>query len=381
MINYLDYTYQSKKGTVQKDQVFNSALHGSFSDMDYTSAYVNGEKFIGNGSNLVFNVAWTPVDQRATSPYTGESLAPVVTVDGVVENPANYTVSATGITFAAGHAPANTKEVVIKYWYINTDVRSDGFGAFGGPNTGNQSNDGALGAAGYSNIPEIGLEMKSEPIEAKTRALRAYWSLDAQYMLTKEYGVDINDHLATQAAGEIAYEIDNEITSDLLKSAFANTNPILAPLTWSKTQQWGVSLADHYDGFVATINQGKNNIQAATRKVSATYMVCGLNVATVLSVMRNFEATTNVSPNGPYYYGTLGGMKVYVNPNYPADFYMLGYKGSNMFDAGYFYCPYMPVTSTDLLMDANFRGQRGWMTMYGKKMLNPNLYTCGQITN
>lgn len=41
----------------------------------------------------------------------------------------------------------------------------------------------------------------------------------------------------------------------------------------------------------------------------------------------------------------------------------------------------MPVTSTDLLMDANFRGQRGWMTMYGKKMLNPNLYTCGQITN
>jgi hypothetical protein len=97
--------------------------------------------------------------------------------------------------------------------------------------------------------------------------------------------------------------------------------------------------------------------------------------------MRNFEATTNISPNGPYYYGTIGGMKVYVNPNYPADFYVLGYKGSNMFDAGYFYCPYMPVTSTDLLMDANFRGQRGWMTMYGKKMLNKNLYTCGQITN
>ena len=188
------------------------------------------------------------------------------------------------------------------------------------------------------------------------------------------------DLLATQAAGEIASEIDQEITGDLLKSAIGNTNPILTPVSWSKVQPTGVSLADHYDGFTATVNGAKNAINAATRRVSANFMVCGLGVATVISVMRNFKASGSVA-NGPYFYGTLGDVKVYVNPAYPSDYFVMGYKGSTMFESGYFYMPYMPVTSTDLIMDANFRGQKAWATMYGKKMINPDLYIAGQITN
>ena len=75
----------------------------------------------------------------------------------------------------------------------------------------------------------------------------------------------------------------------------------------------------------------------------------------------------------------MGNLKVYVNPDYPSNEFVEGYKGNNMFDAGAFYCPYMPVSSTDLIMDANFRGQRGWATMYGKKLLNSQMYVRGKI--
>lgn len=129
-------------------------------------------------------------------------------------------------------------------------------------------------------------------------------------------------------------EIDDEITGDLLKSAVSNTNPILTPKSWSKSQPVGVSLADHYDGFMATVNECKNAINAATRKVAANFMICGLDVATVLSVMRNFKASGNIA-NGPYYYGMLGDIKVYVNPAYPAGYFVMGYKGSTMFDKIY----------------------------------------------
>lgn len=199
------------------------------------------------------------------------------------------------------------------------------------------------------------------------------------YELQKEYGQSIEDLLATQAAGEIAHEIDTELTTDLLKSAIGNTNPYLYQRSWSKVQPIGVSKADHYDGFMETLIDCSNAINAATRKVAANFMVCGLGVLTVLKVMRDFKSSGNIA-NGPYFAGTLGDLKVYVVPTYPANFFVCGYKGTNMLDSGAFYCPYMPVTSTDLIMDADFRGQRAWATMYGKKIINPDLYIAGNVT-
>ena len=71
-------------------------------------------------------------------------------------------------------------------------------------------------------------------------------------------------------------------------------------------------------------------------------MVCGLEVASVIEVMRGFTASGNTAV-GPHLLGTLNGIKVFVNPDYPAKEYVLGYKGNNMFDAGAFYCPYKNI--------------------------------------
>lgn len=378
MINYLNYQYQSNKGQTTAGTTFNSSIHGSFSDVDYTSAFVNKEEVgTGDGSNKVFSLAWTPVDIAKDA--NGDYKITVVDEDGTAYAVASNGLTATQVTLAT--APTSGKKVFASYYFMNEEVRSNGYDTFGsaGETASGTEGDGTIGGAGFTNVPEIGLEMKSLPIIATARTLRAYWAFDASYELQKEYGQNIEELLATQASGEMAYEIDNEITRDLLISAVGNTNPLLTPRTWSKSQPVGVSLADHYDGFVEKVNDCSNAIAGATRKVSANFMVCGLGVKTVLETMRNFKPSGNVA-NGSYYCGMINNIKVYVNPAFPSDQFVMGYKGSTMFDAGYFYCPYMPITSTDLIMDADFRGQRAWATMYGKRMVNPDLYIAGRIT-
>lgn len=180
--------------------------------------------------------------------------------------------------------------------------------------------------------------------------------------------------MATQVTGELAHEIDNELTSDLLR--FANAGN---PITWSRTQPTGISLVDHYDSFNAKLVEGANKIFDATRRVKANFIVGGIELANIVEVMRNFTPS-GVSAIGPHFIGTLGQYKVFVNPDFPTNEFVLGYKGANFLEAGAFYCPYMPVSSTDLIMDSNFRGQRGWATMYAKKLLNSKMFIRGTIT-
>jgi len=121
-------------------------------------------------------------------------------------------------------------------------------------------------------------------------------------------------------------EIDNELTLDLLDFANAGT-----PLTWSRTQAIGISLVDHYDSLNAKLIQGANEIFNATRKVKANFIICGLGVASVIEIMRNFTSS-GITAVGPHFLGTLGSLKVFVNPTYPTDEFVEGYKGTTMFD-------------------------------------------------
>ena len=348
MINYIDYRYSKTKGEVLAGQKFASSINMGKSNPEYTSRFVTNEAVgTGNGSATEFQLAWTPVIPSTVKMFVdGTETAATVTADGKV---------------VFGSAPANAKPITASYEFDNESVQSDG------PE-----------AAGFTNVPEIELKLNSLPVEAKARTLRAYWAFDAAYELQKEYGQDIETLLATNAAGEIAHEIDNELTQDLYRAADAG-----AALTWSKALTPGIALVDHYDSFRIKLTEGSNQIFNATRKVKANFVICGLNVATVIESMRGFNAngaaTTAV---GPHFLGTLqDGMKVYVNPDFDPNVFVEGYKGSSMFDAGAFYCPYMPVASTDLIMDANFRGQRGWATLYGKKIVNNKMYIKGYITD
>lgn len=186
----------------------------------------------------------------------------------------------------------------------------------------------------------------------------------------------IDEVLAVTATGEIAHEIDTEIILDMK----AQANPNIAIDAWDMTAPVGVSLRDHYDSFLPIITEAQNKIYQATNRARGNFIVCGTTVATVIQSIRNFEASGVTDTVGPYFAGTLpDGTKVYVAPAFDPDEYMIGYKGSGLFDAGYFYCPYMPISMTDLVTLEDFATRRGWATQFGKVMIQPKYYLTGRI--
>ena len=147
-----------------------------------------------------------------------------------------------------------------------------------------------------------------------------------------------------------------ELTHGILN--FANAAPVK---TWSMTPDIGVSRWEHYQGFSIALQENSAEIFRATQKYGANFAICGTQAAVVFRAQNGFEPAAGAQTvAGPHLIGTVDGMKVFVDPSYPAFDYVIGFKGSNSMESGIFYCPYMPVSSTDLIMDANFRGQRGW---------------------
>ena len=350
MINYIQYDYGSNKGKTKAGDMFASSLNMGVADPNYSTSAIDGEMIAAAGTTSISATAsWTPIIPGTFG----------VNVDGtVITDDGAGNITGTGVTGTIDYATgtlaitltnAPTQDVTASYTYNNEDVP-------------------------INNVPEVNLKITSLPVQAQSRKMKAVYAFDAAYELEKEYGQDIDSLLATEVSGEIAHEIDIELAKDIRDKAATENTP------WSKTQITGVNLVDHYDSFYARIVEGLNLVYQSTRKIKPNFMVCGLNVASVIEVMRNFSPSGQQA-SGPYFMGTLGNIKVYVSPEYDPDEYVMGYKGSSFMDAGMFYCPYMPIISTDLLMTDDFAGRKGWATMYAKKMVNNKMYIRGKITD
>lgn len=359
MINYFNYAYSNSKGTTKAGDVFNSSLNMGPSDKFYSSGLVDHE-VIGKGDATTFVLNWTPVKVGTFSiecngvTYIADqfgNLSDGTAVKGKV-TPAGT------ITLAAAMG-TDADKVIATYRFDNNSVKADGYEQ-----------------AGFTNAPAAELQIKSVPVNAETRTMRAYWAFDAEYELSKEYGQDLESLLATQISGELAHEIDAEITNGLYN--FANAAPIA---TWSRTPDIGVSRWEHYNGFSITMQENSASIFNATQKYGANFAIAGTQAAVVFKAQNGFVPAPNQSVAGPHFIGTVDGIKVFVDPSYDPNTYVLGFKGNNNLESGAFYCPYMPVSSTDLIMDANFRGQRGWATSYGLAFINDKLYAKGRITD
>lgn len=349
IVSYLRYTYGTDKGATQAGTMFNNSLYTGRSDMNYSSRVVADEQVL-SGVNFEF-APILPGTVNITLPN-----GTVIVDDGT----GNLTDPLTGTQ-------------VGKLNYATGDFQETTPGTFVAGTTANYE---------YNNeqvpdlkVPEVNMSLAQIPIYAKSRKLAAYWGFDAAYDLKQQYGEDITDVMATQAAAEISYEIDTEIVQDLARLAGAGPE-----LVWNKVPPVGVNVIDHYDSFWVTLTQGAQQIFQATQRVNPNFIVCGTNVAAVIQCMRNFDGTGASQAVGPHFIGTLGGLyKVYVVPLLDVNTFVLGYKGSNFLETGFIYAPYMPILSTDILMPADFRGQQGYATSYGKKMVNAKMYLRGRI--
>ena len=222
----------------------------------------------------------------------------------------------------------------------------------------------------------MSIQIVKETVEAKSRKLAARWTFEAAQDAQAMHGVDIEAEILAALAQEITTEIDQEILASLMglaghSSAAYNQSTVAGSSNFTPT-----FLGDIHAVLAITMNEQANLIAARTRRGAANFAVVSPNVLTVLqsattsafarTTEGTFEAPTNVKLAG-----TLNNsMKVYVNTYAANDDVLLGYKGTTETDAAAFYCPYVPLMSSGVVMDPNtFEPTVSFMTRYGYKEL------------
>ncbi len=352
-ITYIEYQYATNKGqTKQGDLISNPFGFGNV-DPDFTAARV--VEAVETASTK-FTATWAPVffsDKAEVADGNPEVVikrasgaVEIIKATGVANDTATKTAEITFPTYEL--AEGDTAKV--RYCYDNVVV---------------PQND----------LPMIKAEMKSIALVAKARRIAVYYSQIAAYQAKTDYGVDLGDQLAEKAVGELSYEIDTEVTNMLVENAAED-----ADLVWSKTLPVGVSKAEHYEGFAEILEIAKQKIYDATKKFAPNYVIAASNLLPVLSVIKSWHAAPAGQINGPYFAGTINGLKVFVTPNIEAGTFVVGCNGNDMMSSAAVYAPYMAIVPTQLLGYADGGMSQGWSTLYDLKMLNKSLLIKGKIT-
>ena len=385
IINYVKYSAGSNKsGYNPSNPEANNLIADTWNyyggKSDYTSANVSSESLAPNisGNTVTTSLSWTPIIIDPTQQGGNLSISIGTTVVARI----NATSQITNIA-AVPVEPVSNSVATVSSGTVNLMTGAVSLTFSADPSTA-ITGDGLFADYVYDNqwapaeVPELNLSIDSIPIQAVSRKLKALWSFDASYELQKEYSEDINALLAAEAAGEIGHEIDSEILNDLLTGAY--TSPQQPALSWNATPPTGVSQIMHFESLKTVFSQGSNRIFQNTKRAVGNFVVCGTDVATVIESVPSFTSANSSNVIGPHFLGTWGGFKIYKDPFYQPNQFLVGYKGTSMFDAGYVYAPYMPVVTTPMVMLDDFVGRQGWATSYGKKMLNSYMYVPGSIT-
>lgn len=335
-----------------------SSMYGNIAYIEYVKGTTKGESTEGDKTNSVYQLG--DVDSN----YTGSAV--VETVDGTETN-----ISALGFKPQAGTLKANTGTDGA---WADVTVASDGSISLTGATKVRYIYDNI--EIPQEKLPTLKAELKNIGLEAKARRIAVFYSQMAAFQAKTDYGFDLADGLAEQATGQLAYEIDTEIV-EMLYEAAPNAPSTIA--SFSKTQPVGVSLADHYAAFAAKLEEYKMEIYDVTKKFTPTFMVVAPDIMPIIQFVPGFSSNTVSELNGPYFAGTLNGLKVFVTPNIEAGEFFLGVNNGAMQASCGVYAPYMPVVPTQLLGFADGAMSQGWSTMYDNKILNSNLLLKGKV--
>ena len=230
----------------------------------------------------------------------------------------------------------------------------------------------------------INVQILKQVVEAKTRKLSARWTFEAAQDAQSMHGLDVEAEIMAALAQEITVEIDQEILASL--SALSGSTYSYNQATVSGTATF---VGDEHAALAVLINRAANLIAQRTRRGAGNWAVVSPEALTVLqsattsafarSTEGTFEAPTNTK-----FVGTLNSaMKIYVN-SYAATgtAVLVGYKGSSEADAAAFYCPYVPLMSSGVVLDPNtFEPVVGFMTRYGYAELTNTASSLGNAAD
>ena len=280
---------------------------------------------------------------------------------------------------------------------------SVGFGTTGGTGLTNASNPAALnpeGSQGATTYPvgqgmrtddaekmgdatanafnEMAFSIEKVTVTAKSRALKAEYSLELAQDLKAIHGLNAEAELANILSTEILAEINREVIRTIYKVAEsgAQTNVATAGAFDLDTDSNGRWSVEKFKGLIFQIERDANAIAQRTRRGKGNMILCSADVASALTMAGVLDytpalnANLNVDDTGNTFAGVLAGkFRVYIDPfaaNLAADqYYVAGYKGTSPYDAGLFYCPYVPLQMVRAVGQDTFQPKIGFKTRYG----------------
>ncbi len=251
-------------------------------------------------------------------------------------------------------------------------------------NDGNPAKGGATAALEGSAGNRLSIQILKQTVEAKTRKLSARWTFESAQDAQAQQGIDIEAEVMAALAQEITAEIDQEVLGSL--RALAATEETFDQSAVSGTATF---VGDEHAALAVLINRVANKIAQRTRRGAGNYAVVSPHALTVLqsATTSAFARTTEgafAAPTNNKMVGTLNGaMKVYVD-TYASDAtpVLVGYKGASESDAAAFYCPYIPLMSSGVVLDpTTFEPVVSFMTRYGYVELSNTASSLGNAAD
>ena len=247
-----------------------------------------------------------------------------------------------------------------------------------------------VGESGDGSFGEMAFSIEKSTVTAKSRALKAEYTMELAQDLKAVHGLDAEGELANILSAEILAEINREVVRTILTKAkigALQTSTAVSGIFDVNTDSDGRWMVERFKGLIMQIERECNVIAKETRRGKGNFIICSSDVASALAAAGMLDytpalsANLNVDDTGNTFAGVLNGrVKVYIDPYATTDFVCVGYRGSNPYDAGMFYCPYVPLTMVKAVGENDFQPRMGFKTRYGM-VANPFVAADGTGTN
>ena len=286
-----------------------------------------------------------------------------------------------GLIFAMKARFANTTNLLdttqeALFNEADTDFSGTGTHANGLGDTSETTGTGVTTANMEANTAyeEMGFTIDKVTVTAKSRALKAEYTTELAQDLKAIHGLDAETELANILSAEILSEINREVIRTIFHTAKAGAQSDTASagtfdLDVDSNGRWSV---EKFKGLMFQIEREANEIAKQTRRGKGNVLICSSDVASALQMAGVLDYAPalanrlNVDDTGNTFAGVMNGrMKVYIDPYAGANYMIVGYKGSSAFDAGIFYCPYVPLQMVRAVGEDSFQPKIGFKTRYG----------------
>jgi hypothetical protein len=290
----------------------------------------------------------------------------------------------TGLIFAMRSHYTSQSGTEALFNEADTDFSGEGTHAGSNPVDGSYttgtgvSTSTAEGFGDSTSLAQVAFSIDKTTVTAKSRALKAEYTIELAQDLKAIHGLDAESELSNILSQEILAEINREVIRTIYKVAKTGAASTATAGTFDldvdSNGRWSV---ERFKGLLFNIERDANAIAQDTRRGKGNFIICSSDVASALAMAGVLDYTPalstnlNVDDTGNTFAGVLNGRyKVYVDP-YSANtgaasqFYVVGYKGTSPYDAGIFYCPYVPLQMVRAIDPSTFQPKIGFKTRYG----------------